>query len=125
MKTAATGVKRRKPGQDAAHFKKDEENGKMIVEDEDAQNQVAEEDEEDAGDDVAGQAYMDQMVSVDGFTRTATGAVKFHKNTKKRRAMDTDDGDDEVEETGAKEKRSRKSRVVKLGREFKAKVRLA
>ncbi|KAG8944184.1 hypothetical protein FRC04_002140 [Tulasnella sp. 424] len=119
--STATGVKRRKPGQDAAHFKKDEENGKMIVEDEDAQNQVAEEGEEDAGDDVAGQAYMDQMVSVDGFTRTATGAVKFHKNTKKRRAMDTDDGDDEVEETGEKEKRSRKSRVVKLGREFKAK----
>ncbi|KAG8892538.1 hypothetical protein FRC01_014109 [Tulasnella sp. 417] len=119
--STATGVKRRKPGQDAAHFKTDSGSGKMIVEDENAQNKPAEEVDEDAGDDVAGEAYMDQMVSVDGFTRTATGAVKFHKNTKKRRAMDTDDGDDDIPNTDDKERKPRKSRVVKLGREFKAK----
>ncbi|KAG9002109.1 hypothetical protein FRB90_011442 [Tulasnella sp. 427] len=119
--STATGVKRRKPGQDAARFKADGETGKMVIEDEDSQIHAAEEDEEDVGDDVAGAAYMDQMVSVDGFTRTPTGAVKFHKNTKKRRAMENDDGDDEVADAGAKDKKSRKTRVIKLGREFKAK----
>lgn len=97
----------------------------MIVEDENARINPDEEAEEEAGDNVAGEAYMDQMVSVDGFTRTATGAVKFHKNTKKRRAMDTDDGEDEAPSADGKERKSRKSRVIKLGREFKAKVRPA
>ena len=76
-----------------------------------------------APDAVEGEAYMDQMISADGFSRTATGAVKFHKDTKKRRAMEMDQGDDdEPKSTSLKDIKGRRPRVVKLGREFKAKV---
>jgi hypothetical protein len=76
-----------------------------------------------APDAVEGEAYMDQMISADGFSRTATGAVKFHKDTKKRRAMEMDQGDeDEPKPTSLKDIKARRPRVVKLGREFKAKV---
>lgn len=81
-----------------------------------------------AMEDVEGKAYLDQMVSVDGFTRTATGAVKFHKDTKKRRALemehDNDVDMDDAAAAAAADKKARKPQVVKLGREFKAKVRL-
>ena len=78
-----------------------------------------------APDAVEGEAYMDQMISADGFSRTATGAVKFHKDTKKRRAMEMDQGDDdEAKSTSLKDIKARRPRVVKLGREFKAKVSL-
>lgn len=86
---------------------------------------------EPTADDVAGRAYMDQLVSVDGFARTATGVVKFHKDTKKRRAAELEEGggmDVDMEEAaaaaaaGATPKQSKRPQVVRLGREYKAKV---
>lgn len=88
---------------------------------------VAFADPESGADDVAGRAYLEQMVAVDGFTRTATGAVKYHKDTKKRRAAELEEsvGDVEMEDAtaGGAPKKSKKPQVMKLGKEFKAKVR--
>lgn len=120
---------KRKPGQEATHFKTDEDTGRIIIEEEDEDKTSPMVDQGvESLDKIAGSAYMEQMMSVDGFTRTATGAVKFHKDTKKRRAMDFEqDGDVEMEDVniGAKDARRTKRREVsRLGQEFKAKVRL-
>ncbi|KAG8861736.1 hypothetical protein FRB96_002694 [Tulasnella sp. 330] len=125
-------LKRRQPGQDAAHFKLDEGTGRLMVEAEDRpgvrrkQGGVAF--VEPTIDDVAGRAYMDQLVSVDGFARTAAGVVKFHKDTKKRRAVELEESgvDVDMEDGGAAAptttpKRSKRPQMVRLGREYKAK----
>lgn len=112
----AKGGKRRKPGQDAAHFKTDDETGKMVIDDEGA-------DTEDGG--VPDDAYKESLTSADGFTRGPNGRIKFNKDTKKRRRENADN-DEDVEmgdadvATGKKNKRRTD---VKLGHEFKAKVR--
>lgn len=97
----------------------------------------------DPSDDLAGQAYREQMTSVDGFTRGPNGEVKFHKNTKKRRADeaaadalygDAETGDVEMGDgtqglagaaanTDAKKKKKKTERT-QLGQEFKAKASL-
>lgn len=116
-----TFKRRRKPGQDASHFKTDEDTGKMII------------DEEDGSDDrhmassadVAGTAYRESMTSVDGFTRGPNGRVKFHKDTKKRRREDLETEDIEMADTEiatATSKRNKRKAEAKLGHEFKAKV---
>ncbi|KAG8998021.1 hypothetical protein FRB93_013914 [Tulasnella sp. JGI-2019a] len=126
----AVGIlKRRKPGQDAGHFKLDEGTGRLMVEAESERDGRRQQQggvvafAEPTVDDVAGRAYMDQLVSVDGFARTAAGAVKFHKDTKKRRAAELEDGGDvEMEDAKASvPKHSKRPQVVKLGREYKAK----
>ena len=81
-----------------------------------------------ASEDVEGKAYMEQITSVDGFTRGPNGRIKFHKDTKKRRrdAADADDMDVDMDDTGAvtKQRPSKKrAEEAKLGKEFKAKVR--
>jgi hypothetical protein len=114
--------RRRRPGQDASHFKTDDDTGKMIIEGENEDAQIA------VNDDVAGAAYKESITSVDGFTRGAKGRVKFNKDTKKRRRTDEANGDNEdVEMTDAvssgpprSNKKSKKE--AKLGQEFKAKV---
>lgn len=79
---------------------------------------------------MAGAAYREQMTSVDGFTRTPNGQVKFHKNTKKRRAeeaaaeegMDVDMVDGNISGSSVRQKKAKKEKMA-LGQEFKAKVR--
>jgi hypothetical protein len=83
----------------------------------------------------AGTAYVESMVSTDGFTRGANGRIKFNKDTKKRRRVEADFADGmEVDElatnaaSGAKstqpnKKLKEKKNQKKLGHEFKAKVR--
>lgn len=123
--------RRRKPGQDAAHFKTDD-SGKIVINEETFKKTSA---SQDPSDDLAGQAYREQMTSVDGFARTPTGEVKFHKNTKKRRAEeaaadalyadgDVEMGDGTASRNGADAKKKKKTERVHLGQEFKAKVRL-
>ncbi|KAJ3791123.1 NUC173-domain-containing protein [Lentinula aff. detonsa] len=113
--TSAPSNRRRKPGQDASHFKTDEETGKMVI------DQRDDEDDPQAANDVSGTAYRESITSVDGFTRGPNGRIKFNKDTKKRRRdnedldmMDVDDGDQ------SHNKQKRKS-SINLGHEFKAK----
>lgn len=109
--------RRRKPGQDASHFKTDEETGKMIID----------ESESDADDlpvteGIAGTACRETLTSVDGFTRGPNGRIKFNKDTKKRRreedAMDVDVEPDEM----SPGKRKKMKDQPKFGHEYKAKV---
>ncbi|KAG5648632.1 hypothetical protein DXG03_003243 [Asterophora parasitica] len=118
--TNATSNRRRKPGQDASHFKTDEDTGKMIIDAEDAE----EPQEVDPSTDVAGTAYRESMTSVDGFTRGPNGRVKFHKDTKKRRreadeAEDVEMADGEIAPTAGK--KNKRKVEPKIGHEFKAK----
>lgn len=86
------------------------------------------EEEEDveaaAGRALAGSAYQEAITSVDGFSRTPSGRVKFNKDTKKRRreegAMDIDV--DDHEPASGKVKKTKKRVEFKFGHEFKAKV---
>ncbi|KAH9839369.1 ribosomal RNA-processing protein 12 [Rhodofomes roseus] len=112
--TNAKGGKRRKPGQDAARFKTDEDSGKMVIdEDEEAADEVA------AADD----AYKESLTSADGFTRGPNGRIKFNKDTKKRRRENEEaDADVEMGEADAAGGKKNKRRTeAKLGQEFKAK----
>lgn len=82
---------------------------------------------------MAGAAYHETLISVDGFTRDARGRVKFHKDTKKRRRdAETDGQDNDVEMAdltsapaatvpAGRNKKAKKSKPVKVGQEFKAK----
>lgn len=133
---ASNGKRRRQPGQDAAHFKTDTSSGRIVIDDDTFKSTPT---SKDPSDDLAGQAYREQMTSVDGFTRGPNGEVKFHKNTKKRRADeaaadalygDAEAGDVEMGDgtqapaataTDAKKKKKKTERT-QLGQEFKAKV---
>ncbi|KAJ7268814.1 ribosomal RNA-processing protein 12 [Mycena haematopus] len=118
--THGTSNRRRKPGQDAARFKTDEDTGKMLIDEEgdEAAGQP------DSAVDVAGTAYRESMTSVDGFTRGPNGRVKFNKDTKKRR-RENEDADGDVEmgdgEPGSKNKKAKRKEEPKFGHEFKAK----
>lgn len=115
--------RRRKPGQEASHFKTDDDTGKMVIEGEDGVAQMA-------VDDVAGAAYKESLTSVDGFTRGANGRVKFNKDTKKRRRANEGNGDDEDVEmrdavsSGLSRSNKKPKKEEKIGQEFKAKVSL-
>jgi ribosomal RNA-processing protein 12 len=73
--------------------------------------------------------YLEAMHGEDGHTRTANGAIKFNKTQGKRaRGNDDDEGDFSVTE-GLKElevagkRKKAKKETVRVGAEFKAKVR--
>ncbi|KAH9935629.1 NUC173-domain-containing protein [Fomitopsis serialis] len=112
--TNAKGDKRRKPGQDATHFKTDDDTGKMVIDEA--------EDETDDGV-TADDAYKESLTSADGFTRGPNGRVKFNKDTKKRRRENQDAGEDvemgEADTAGGKKNKRRTE--AKLGQEFRAK----
>ncbi|KAG8934740.1 hypothetical protein FRC02_009321 [Tulasnella sp. 418] len=123
--TTTNARKRRQPGEEADKFKNDEGTGRMIIDDETTAQETKDSNKRSQGDNVSARAYYEQMTSVDGFTRTATGAVKFHKDTKKRRAMEELDDDDDVEMadgTATKPHHPKKKKSIKLGQESKAKV---
>ena len=113
--------RRRKGAKNADRFKVDSDSGKIVIPAEGSDS----DDEVDAKEG-AGGAYKESLTSVDGFTRDGRGRVKFNKDTKKRRRENEDeDGDVEMgDETATSNKKNRRRSEVKLGREFKAKVRL-
>lgn len=125
----AKANRRRKPGQDAAHFKTDEHTGKMVIDedsDSGSNNEVAE-DGDGEEEDIVGNAYKESMTSVDGFTRGPGGRIKFNKDTKKRRREDNDIDDVEMADgedisAGRKKSKKKEKNEPKLGYEFKAKV---
>ena len=89
---------------------------------------IEEFDSDDAGaaeKDVAGTAYQEALTSVDGFTRRPGGRIKFNKDTKKRRRENAvEDEDVEMGEMEPAKTAGKKKSDVKLGQEFKAKVRI-
>ncbi|KZS98276.1 NUC173-domain-containing protein [Sistotremastrum niveocremeum HHB9708] len=116
---SASSKRQRKPGRDASKFKTDDA-GKMIVDEDDS-------DAEDiaASRDIEGNAYRESLTSVDGFTRGPNGRVKFNKDTKKRRRAN-EDADSDVDMADASTsnrslQKSKKQKVTKIGKEFKAK----
>ncbi|KAF8813761.1 NUC173-domain-containing protein [Phlegmacium glaucopus] len=119
--TDSNSKRRRKPGQDASHFKTDEESGKIIIDDSDSDDEINAQE----ATDVAGTAYRENITSVDGFTRGPNGRIKFNKDTKKRRLEEANMEDVEmadVDESTLKSKKIKKKKSeVKLGHEFKAK----
>jgi hypothetical protein len=119
--TDITSDRRRKPGQDATHFKTDRDTNKIIIDDPVFDNKMTDRQESD----VAGTAYRESIISVDGFTRGPNGRVKFNKDTKKRRRDNEDIEDVEMVDgdinLGEGKKHKRRS-AEKLGREFKAKA---
>ena len=110
--------RKRKPGQDAAHFKTDK-SGKLIVP---AENEADGKDVDmTPGANPDGAAYISTLTSVDGMQRMPDGSVKFNKNTKRGRELEMEMEGLEVEESKGKGKKQRRE-VGKLGQEFKAKV---
>ncbi|CDO72515.1 hypothetical protein BN946_scf184980.g56 [Trametes cinnabarina] len=121
--TTANANRRKKPGQDAARFKMDEETGKMVI-DESSDEEAGADGAAAGEEDVAGNAYLESVTSVDGFRRGPNGQVKFNKDTKKRRREAAEDEDVEMAdgEAGQKPgKKSKKKAEPKFGHEFKAK----
>ncbi|RPD59760.1 NUC173-domain-containing protein [Lentinus tigrinus ALCF2SS1-6] len=117
--TTANAARRKKPGQDAARFKTEDDTGKMVIDESDSDAEGA------AGEEnVEGDAYRESLTSVDGFTRGPNGRVKFNKDTKKRRReneeadMDVDMADADAQKANKKSKRKAEP---KFGQEFKAK----
>jgi ribosomal RNA-processing protein 12 len=122
--------RRREPGQEAAKFRTDEDTGKMIISDSDSDATTNKKTPKHSIDEqLAGAAYKDTLVSVDGFTRNPNGTIKFHKDTKKRRKEEMEMGDMEIDALEAQPKggvgpeRTKKRKEARIGQEFKAKVR--
>ncbi|RDX55210.1 NUC173-domain-containing protein [Lentinus brumalis] len=117
--TTANAARRKKPGQDAARFKTDDDTGKMVIESDSEAEEAA------AGEEnVEGDAYRESLTSVDGFTRGPNGRVKFNKDTKKRR-RENEEADMDVEMADAEaqksHKKTKRKTEPKFGQEFKAK----
>ncbi|KAK4688051.1 ribosomal RNA-processing protein 12, partial [Tremellales sp. Uapishka_1] len=111
--------RKRKPGQEAAHFKTDK-SGKMIVEESDDEETSKPSADARAG---AGNAYLTSMNSTDGAVRDARGTLKFNKNTKRGREAEKESEMMDLDELigdKPKDKKKRKE-VVKLGEEFRGK----
>jgi ribosomal RNA-processing protein 12 len=68
--------------------------------------------------------YKESLTSVDGFTRTSHGKVKFHKDTKKRRREEMSEDDVEMADIALDEMASmpKKRNQLKIGQKFKAKA---
>ncbi|KAJ3778669.1 armadillo-type protein [Lentinula raphanica] len=113
--TTASTNRRRKPGQDATHFKTDEDTGKMVIDESD------DEDDAQAANDVSGTAYRESITSVDGYTRGPNGRIKFNKDTKKRRRDNEDLDMMDVDENEQSQSKQKRRTSVNLGHEFKAK----
>ena len=116
--------KRRKPGQDAAHFKTDK-TGKIVIHESDNEDDM----NVNVGNGV-GTAFVAAQSGADGASRDVKGNLRFNKNTKRVRAqeeamgMDLDEVmGDKDKSTGGEFRKKKKSSVVgRLGEEFKAKV---
>ena len=112
--------RKRKPGQDASHFKTDK-SGKLII-DEPTTSAVGPGPTETER--MAGDAYLSGQMQVGGAVRDAKGNLKFNKNTKRAREVEKEYEDTysggvlEKEEVVKKKPKS----VTKLGEEFRSKV---
>ena len=122
---ALQAKKRRKPGQEASRFKTDAETGRMIIDEDNSDEEVSQSAHKPEYMDA--NSYKESLTSVHGFTRGLNGRIKFHKDTKKRRReeMSEDDvemADTTLEEVVSKSKNEKKRNEIRVGQEFKAKV---
>lgn len=107
----------RQPGDEAKMFATDER-GRLRIADEDA---GAEAPAPTADEEMAGRAYLEREVGVDGFTFGRGGAVKFNKNTKRTRANErADDEGGADDEPDARPRRAKRAKQA-IGGEFRAK----
>ena len=110
--------KKRKPGQDASHFKTDRF-GKLVIPDSNFDH------EPDANAKAgAGSAFVNATRGVDGAFRDGRGNLRFNKNTKRSRAQEEGMGMDLDEVMGESKKKIKGQGVAveRLGEEFRAKV---
>ena len=111
--------RKRKPGQDASHFKTDK-SGKLIIDEPSTSTSATPAVQEGE----RGDAYLANQMAVGGAVRDAKGNLKFNKNTKRGREVEKEYEDTysggvlEKEEVIKKKKRE----VTKLGEEFRSKV---
>jgi ribosomal RNA-processing protein 12 len=115
----SAGKPRRRPGQDAAHFKTDK-SGKLVIQESDGEAGDASSTDAARG---AGNAFLAAQRGVDGASRDARGNLRFNKNTKRVREAEREDEAMELDQlVGEKKERKKRREVVKLGEEFRAKV---
>ncbi|WFD22899.1 pre-rRNA processing protein [Malassezia equina] len=107
---------RRQPGQEAQTFETDE-SGRLRIPNEAAEKEAGLVNEVDAQ---AGQAYLAKSQGVDGFTFGRGGAVKFNKNTKRTRANEREDDDNDEASAPSDARRRPKRTKQAIGAEFKA-----
>ena len=107
--------KERRPGEEAKKVPVDESGRLRFAEDE---APAPEPSAEDLG---AGRAFLEKEMGVDGFVHTRGGAVKFNKNTKRTRANErADDEEDEPMPAAPATKRPRAKKQA-IGEAFRAK----
>ena len=115
MSAEASVKPKRRPGQDAEHFKTDK-SGRLVI---------AESDSDKGDADDAGGAFVGAQRGVDGQTRTASGIVKFARGTKRAKEEEMEMDDEPKQQKGRRddvvEKRKKMSKA-RLGDEFRAKV---
>ncbi|KAL7421785.1 pre-rRNA processing protein [Cryptotrichosporon argae] len=111
----SAAARRRKPGQDAAHFATTK-SGKLIIAEPESDDEPA------PARAVGDNAYMAAMVGADGAVRTKAG-LKFNRNTKRTREAENALGMDLDEVMGNDKPRKKKAAVhaKRLGDEFRAK----
>ena len=119
---ALQAKKHRKPGQEASRFKTDAETGRMIIGDDNSDEEVSQ--SRHRPEYMDANSYKESLTSVNGFTRGLNGRIKFHKDTKKRRREEMSEDDVEMADTAVDEvvSKSKKRNEIKVGQEFKAKV---
>lgn len=104
--------RKRKPGQDAAHFKTDK-SGKMVIEDDGSDSDGPADDGADEGN-----AYLQSMRGIEGAARTNRG-LKFNKNTKRAREEEREAELMDVDEDKGTNKKKKKA-IGRLGEEFRS-----
>ncbi|WFC94561.1 pre-rRNA processing protein [Malassezia brasiliensis] len=122
VRTKRTGHKERRPGDEAKKLPVDASGRLRIVESDDEAAESAPQPSVD--DQMAGRAYIEKEMGIDGFTHTRGGAVKFNKNTKRTRANERlDDEDDEAPapEGGARATKRPRPKKQAIGEAFRAK----
>lgn len=117
--TAVRGHERRRkerhPGEEASKVDVADD-GRLRFE----EKKAADDDQAPVQDDIGvGRAYLEKSMGVDGFTHGRGGVVKFNKNTKRTRANERMDEDEDPSSAPAPSKRPKAKRQA-VGQEFRA-----
>ncbi|PKI84975.1 pre-rRNA processing protein [Malassezia vespertilionis] len=107
---------RRNPGEEASRFAV-EDDGRIRFQDAPQETDAA---APLLDDKLAGAAYLEKGMGVDGFTHSRGGAVKFNKNNKRTRANERADEEDE-EMVPAQQGKHARTKKQQVGNEFRAK----
>ncbi|WFD41651.1 pre-rRNA processing protein [Malassezia psittaci] len=116
--------KERRPGEEAEKLAVDA-SGRLRIVDEDHKLDTDEK-QPTSDDQMIGRMYMEKEMGVDGFTHSRGGAVRFNKNTKRTRAnerMDEDDNEEAGRSNANPDRATKRARPKKqaIGTDFRAK----